>query len=194
VVRGRAAASGATALLLVLGATGCDSGDDIAGSQDGAASSHATDAPAVSTVTTLQNVGKLLDGDHRARVKDAVTSAVDAWFDGGFLGDFPRAGYAAAFAGFTPGAATDAQGDLDLLTNQAIADQIDSATATKRRVRVDVFTFEGHPHGATAHFVLDFSTAGDIEESMQVRGDLYLAKDKGEWKIFGYDVDQAAQL
>ena len=26
---------------------------------------------------------------------------------------------------------------------------------------------------------------------MRVRGDLYLAKDKGEWKVFGYDVDQA---
>ena len=29
---------------------------------------------------------------------------------------------------------------------------------------------------------------------MRMRGDLYLAKDKGEWKIFGYDVDQAEQL
>ena len=94
--------------------------------------------------------------------------------------------------GFTKGAAADAQArDLDLLTNAGIAGQIESATATRRRVRLNVFAFNGHPRGATAHFVLDFTTKGDLEETLQVRGDLYLAKDKGEWKIFGYDVDQA---
>ena len=86
------------------------------------------------------------------------------------------------------------QRDLDLLSNSGIADQIDSATATNRRVRLDVFAPDGHPRGVTAHFVLDFDTTGDLEESLRVRGDLYLAKDKGEWKIFGYDVDQAVQL
>jgi hypothetical protein len=190
----RSAVGSLAALVLVLGTAGCDSGDDIEGNHEGSTSDHATDAPKVPTVTTLQNVGKLLDPDHRTRVKGAVTAVVDPWFDGAFLGDFPRAGYAAAFAGFSKGAAADAQNDLDLLSNESIADQIDSATATKRRVRVDVFTYQGHPHGATAHFVLDFTTTGDLEQSMQVRGDLYLAKDKGEWKIFGYDVDQAAQL
>ena len=29
---------------------------------------------------------------------------------------------------------------------------------------------------------------------MRVHGDLYLAKDKGEWKVFGYDVDEAEPL
>jgi hypothetical protein len=42
--------------------------------------------------------------------------------------------------------------------------------------------------------VLDFTTTGDLEQSLRVRGDLYLAKDRGEWKIFGYDVDQAEPL
>src|SRR6185436_6150110 len=104
-----------------------------------------------------------------------------------------RTSWSSAFSGFTKGAATDAEHrDLDLLTNAAIAGQIQSATATRRRVRLNVFTFKGHPRGATAHVVLDFTTKGDLEEAMQVRGDLYLAKVKGEWKIFGYDVDQAA--
>jgi hypothetical protein len=146
----------------------------------------------VVTVTTLQKVGKQLDAVHRARVKAAVTAVVDPWFDGAFLGTFPRSNWSPAFAGFTQGAAADAEHrDLDLLTNAGIADQIQSATATRRRVRVNVFTFQGHPHGVTAHVVLDFTTKGDLEEALRVRGDLYLTKDKGEWKIFGYDVDQA---
>jgi hypothetical protein len=146
----------------------------------------------VATVTTLQAVGKHLDAVHRARVKAAVTALIDPWFDGAFLGDFPRSNWSSAFSGFTQGAAADAQHrDLDLLTNAGIADQIDSATATRRRVRLNVFAFQGHPRGVTAHFVLDFTTKGDVEEALRVRGDLYLAKDKGEWKIFGYDVDQA---
>jgi hypothetical protein len=193
----RCAAGSLLTVVLVLGATGCDSGDDIAGNRDGAPSDHGADgadAAGVTTVVTLQNVGKQLDADHRARVKDGVTAAIDPWLEGAFLGAFPREGYTAAFAGFTAGAAEDAERDLDLLSNQSIGDQIDTATATKRRVRLDVFAPEGHPRGATAHLVLDFTTAGDLEESMRVRGDLYLAKDKGEWKVFGYDIDQAEQL
>jgi hypothetical protein len=190
--RARSALVSGVALVLLAGAAGCDSGDDIGSKDSGSSSGQATDAPEVTTVTTLQKVGKQLDAVHRARVKAAVTDVIDPWLDGAFLGDFPRTSWAAAFGGFTKDAAADAQHrDLDLLTNAGIADQIDSATATRRRVRLNVFAFQGHPRGVTAHVVLDFKTTGDLAEALQVRGDLYLAKDKGEWKIFGYDVDQA---
>jgi hypothetical protein len=179
---------------LVVGLAGCDSGDDIGGRHDQPGSDHAADPPEVATVTTLLSVGRSLDAEHRARVKAAVTDVVDPWFEGAFLGDFPRSDWSAAFGSFTKGAAADAQGrDLDLLTNAGIADQVDSVTATRRRVRLSIFASDGHPRGATAHFVLDFQTHGDLEETMRVRGDLYLAKYKGDWKIFGYDVDQAEQ-
>jgi hypothetical protein len=189
-----AAGAGSVGLVLALGAAGCDSGEDIEASPEGPSVDHGTDVPKVPTMTTLQNIGKKLDANRRARVKGGVTAVIDPWFDGAFLGEFPREDYSDAFAGFTKGAAADAEGDLDILSNQAIADQIDSATATKRRVRADVFAFDGHPRGVTAHFVLDFTTSGDLEASMRVRGDLYLAKDRGEWKIFGYDVDEVEQL
>jgi hypothetical protein len=191
--RARSALVGGVALLLLLGAVGCDSGDDIGHHDKGSTSGDAEAAPEVATVTTLQGVGKQLNAVRRERVKTRVTAAIDPWLDGAFLGDFPRSNWSSAFAGFTEGAAADAEHrDLDLLTNAAIADQIESATATRRRVRLNVFSFKGHPRGATAHVVLDYTTKGDLEEAMQVRGDLYLAKVKGEWKIFGYDVDQAA--
>ena len=180
---------------LVVGLGGCDSGDDVGGDKPGSPASRGTDVPAVTTVTTLEKVGKSLDDEHRARVKAAVTDVVDPWFDAAFLGDFPRTDWSAAFASFTRDAAADAESrDLDLLTNAAISSQIDKATAIRRRVRLTVFADGGHPRGATAHFVLEFKTSGDLEESLRLRGDLYLSKVKGEWKIFGYDVDQAEPL
>ena len=185
----------AAVLVLLAGAVACDSGDDIGGKEEGAPSDRATDDPGVATVTTLQHIGKTLDARRRQKVKDGVTGVLDPWFEGAFLGDFPRADFSAAFAGFTKDAAADAQGrDLALLTNQAIADRIDSATATNRRVRLDVFSNNGHPRGVTAHFVLDFETTGELEENLRVHGDVYLAKDKGVWRIFGYDVDEAVKL
>jgi hypothetical protein len=188
----RSALVAGVASLLLLGAVGCDSGDDIGNHDAGSGPGQGAAAQEVATVTTLQAVGKQLDAVHRARVKQQVTEVIDPWFDGAFLGEFPRSNWSAAFTGFTKGAAADAEHrDLDLLTNAGIADQIDSATATRRRVRLSVFAYQGHPRGVTAHFVLDFKTKGDLEEAMRVRGDLYLAKDLGEWKIFGYDVDQA---
>jgi hypothetical protein len=189
----RSALVSAAVAVLLVGAAGCDHGDDIEKSGDGP-SSHATDSAPVSTMTTVHFAGKKLDAGHREHVKAGVNAAIDPWFDGAFLGDFPRADWSAAFAGFTKGAAADAQGrDLDLLTNAGIADQIDSATATRRRVRLNVFAAHGHPRGATAHFILEFTTKGSLAESLTVRGDLYLAKDKGQWKVFGYDVDEAVQ-
>ena len=54
----RSSAGCLLALTLALAAGGCDSGDDIAGNHDEGSSDHGTDAQEVSTVTTLQNVGK----------------------------------------------------------------------------------------------------------------------------------------
>ncbi len=194
-LRGRSALAGGAALLLLAGGAGCDSGDDIGSSGDGspASSGKGADVPAVETELTIDH-GEGIDAAHQAKLLAGVQDVVDPWFDGAFLGDFPRSDYAAAFTAFTAGAAADAQRDLDIMSSSGIADRIDSATATNRRVRLDVFAPDGHPRGVTANFVLDFDTAGDLEEHLRVHGALYLAKDKGEWKVFGYDVDEAAEL
>lgn len=193
--RARAVLVGAATLLCLAATAGCDSGEDIEGDRGAPSTAEAaTDDPAVATVTTLQNVGTKLDDAHRERLKASITAVVDPYFDGAYLGDFPRTDFTPAFAAFTPGAAEDAQRDLDLLSSAGLSDRIDAATATRRRVRVDVFAVDGHPRGATAHFVLEFDTEGRLEESVRVRGDLYLAKDAGEWRVFGYDVDQAEEL
>ena len=74
------------------------------------------------------------------------------------------------------------------MSNQAIADRIDTATATNKRVRLQVLAPGGQPRGATARFVLDFSTTGELEGPRRVTGSLYLTKQMGEWHVFGYDV------
>jgi hypothetical protein len=182
------------ALLLLAGAVGCDSGDDLGKSDTSPGTSgRGTDVPEVETVITIEH-GEGMDAVHQTKMIDGISAVVDPWFDDAFLGDFPRSDFSPAFVAFTKGAATDAERDLDLLSSAGIADQIDSATATNRRVRLDVFAPDGHPRGVTASFVLDFDTTGDLEEHLRVHGALYLAKDKGEWKVFGYDVDKAVQL
>jgi hypothetical protein len=183
------------ALALGGAVTGC-SGDDAPAEPDASGpGSTATEAAPVVTETTLRNLGGDFGADQREALKAGVNGAVDPWFDNAFLGDFPRTDYAAAFTGFSKGAAADAEGrDLALLTNQAIGDQIESATATKRRIKLEVFTRGGRAHGATAYFTLDFDTAGTLAESRRVRGQLYLVHEKGAWKVFGYDVKEAVTL
>lgn len=192
--RARSALVSAVALVMLAGAAGCDSGDDIQGDEDGSSTSdRAEDTPEVTTETSVER-SEGLSAARQASLAEKVTAVLDPWFDHAFLGDFPRSDYSAAFSGFSKGAAEDAQRDLDVMTSSAIADQIDTATATNRRVRLDVFAPDGHPHGATANFVLDFTTTGDLEQHLRVHGALYLAKYKGEWQVFGYDVDQAVAL
>jgi hypothetical protein len=192
--RARSALVSGVAVLLLAGAVGCDSGDDIGETDDGSPSgSHGSDVPQVETVTTIEH-GDGLDAALQARAIEHVTAAIDPWFDEAFLGEFPRSDFSAAFATFTKGAAADAERDLVLLSNSGIADQIESATATNRRVRLDVFAPEGRPRGVTANFVLDFDTAGDVEQHLRVHGSLYLTRVKHDWKVFGYDVDQAVEL
>lgn len=196
--RARSALVSGVALLVLAGAAACDRGDDIGqgDSKDGSTSSsgdQGTDTPAVETEMTVDH--GVLDPTHEAKVVEGVTGAIDPWFDEAFLGDFPRSDFSGAFVAFTQDAAADAQQrDLDLLTNAGISDQIDTATATNRRVRLDVFAPDGHPRGVTANFVLDFDTTGDLEQHLRVHGALYLAKDKGEWKVFGYSVDEAVKI
>ena len=139
--RARSALVGGAALLLLALAAGCDSGDDIGdGDKDPSSSSgHGSEAPTVKTVTTIEHGGDGLTAWHQTKTIQSVTAVLDPWFDDAFLGEFPRSDYSAAFADFTKGAAADAQRDLDLLSSSGIADQIDSATATNRRVRLDVF-------------------------------------------------------
>ena len=184
----RSVASWAALTALLAGAVGCtddDGGDSPEGEEPGSSASEREQAP---IRTSVQRISGRLDKARRAEVKAGVNEVVDGWFEGAFLGEFPRDDYTSAFAGFTKGARKDALANLPLLSNQEIDARIDSAVAGNRRVRLDVLAPQGQAHGVTAHFVLDFFTYGELEDHLRVRGSLYLTEQEGQWRIFGYDV------
>ena len=184
----RAAAGGAAVAVVLAGAVAC-SGDDEDGPDASKPGSSASDPEQEPINTTVDGISGRLDDERRTEVQEGVSQTVDAWFEGAFLGDFPREDYSAAFDGFTKGARKDAMAQLDLLSNKEIDGQIDNAVAGNRRVRLEVLAPKGEPQGVTAHFVLDFFTYGELEEHRRVRGSLYLTPEKGgEWQVFGYDV------
>lgn len=184
---GRAASQWAALTVLLVGAAACTGDDDDApGSQE--PGSSASDPAEEPIHTTVEGISGRLDHDARHELKTGVSEVVDAWFQGAFLGDFPRPDYAPAFDGFTRGARADALEALDLMSNKEIEDRIESARPGNRRVRLEVLAPQGEPQGVTAHFVLDYFTDGELEDHRRVRGSLYLTPQEGEWRIFGYDV------
>lgn len=144
--------------------------------------------PPVTTKTTVGRVIGTLGKKQKELMKTDVSAVVDEFFDNAYLGEFPRTSFDKAYAAFTRGAADDAVRDADLLSNADIADQIDQATSTKRRVSLDVLAVKGKAQGVTASFTLDFDTTGELELSERVKGKLLLTKGGDGWQVFGYDV------
>jgi hypothetical protein len=183
--------SAALLLLLALAAGGCRGSAERTAPP--APSSGESSAPAVAkpvrTRTTLGTVTGRLARKDRARVVAAAGEAVDAGFDAAYVGR-PRPRVGNAFAGFTPGARTVAHGDRAVLTNQALTGRVDTVTATRRQVRVDVLAVRGRAAGLTARFVLDLTTTGKVERRIAVRGRLLLTPTRHGWKVFGYDVNK----
>jgi hypothetical protein len=191
--------AGALLLLLALTAGGCRDADDrTAAPAPSTSESSSPAAKPVRTRTTLGTVTGRLARKDRLRVVAAAGDAVDSWFDAAYVGKpRPRVGNAFAgftvgnaFAGFTPGLRAEAHADRALLTNQALARQVDTVTATRRQVRVDVLAVRGRAAGVTARFVLDLTTTGKVERTIAVRGRLLLTPTGHGWKVFGYDVSR----
>jgi hypothetical protein len=185
----RTAARWAALTVVLVAAVACTDGDENADQPEGQGpASSASDSTQEPINTTFWRVSGHMDHPVRAELKASVNEAVDGWFEGAFLGEFPRTDYTPAFAGFTKGAREDALDDLALLSNKEIEGSIENVVVGNRRVRLDVLAPKGQPHGVTAHFVLDYFTHGDLEDHLRVRGSLYLTPQEGEWRIFGYDV------
>ena len=147
--------------------------------------------PTEAPITTKATVGWVVGGlgeRQKLKMKTEVSAVMDEFFDNAYLGDFPRTSFDQAYASFTQGARQDAERDADLLSNAGIADQIDVAIGTKRRVALDVLAAKGKAKGVTARFTLDFETDGELERHERVKGYLLLTDEGDGWRVFGYDV------
>lgn len=186
----------ASAALLALAATACTS-DDADDPAPGSPDTPSSDAPSedavpeLTTSVTVRTVTGVLSTEAREHVRDRVVEAVDAWIDAAYVGgEYPRSDFDDAFPSFTPGAAARAEGDLDLMTNAGVGEQVDEVTARLREVKLDVLAHEGRPAAVTATFRLGLGLRGEIERTDRVRGRLLLTYTPGGWKIFGYDVER----
>jgi hypothetical protein len=182
----------ALTLLSMLGATACTADGH---SPADPASSGSPGARAVREVATKATIGTVtgrLTHAKRGAVRKQIAAAVDRWLDAAYIaGDYPRAGFADAFPGFTRGAESDARKDIGLMSNAAIGKKIDGVEARHRRLRIDVLAVRKHAVGVTARFLLDFDTTGKLKESERVQGRLYMTRRHGGgWQVFGYDVSR----
>lgn len=181
------------ALMVPLSATACTSGSDPSASperlsrNDGRASLASN--PPVPTTTKIQRVFGRLPDARRKVVRQHVGKVVDRWWDAAFLGGtYPRSNFPSAFPGFTDGAEKRARDDKALLTNQTRGPHIDSVSATRRSVSIDILATDQQARTVTAAFVLRFESTGDRAGTTTVRGRLFLTYKRGAWRIFGYDV------
>jgi hypothetical protein len=148
----------------------------------------------VPTRTTIHRVFGRLPDARRKAVRAQVGAVVDRWWEAAYLrGSYPRSSFPSAFPGFTDAAETRARGDKALLTNQTSGPRIDSVTARKRTVVVDILATRGQARTVTAHVLLAFDTTGSKTGTTTVRGRLFLTRKRGAWRIFGYDIAKGAR-
>lgn len=147
-----------------------------------------------STRTSIHRVFGRLPDARRKAVRKQVGAVVDRWWEAAYLGGtYPRSGFPSAFPGFTDAAEVRARGDKALLTNRTGGPRIDSVTARKRIVALDILATGRQARTVTAHVLLTFDTTGSKTGTTTVRGRLFLTRKRGAWRIFGYDIAKGAR-
>ena len=187
--RGARTAASALATLLLAGACTGDGESPKEPRKTGAGDTTSE----VAVTSAVGTVAGTLDAPGQEAVVAKAVALVEAWWDKAYLGgDYPRADFADAFPGFTPGAAKLATADAALLSNAAVGPRIDEVEAVAKEVSVDILSPRSTPSAATARIRLEFTTTGELEQQVLVTGRLMLAVDaKGNWQIVGYDVSRS---
>jgi hypothetical protein len=185
----RAAVATVTSVALVAGLGACsDGGSESPGGDEG---TSATDraAPGIPTKASMGEVKGRLNRDRRKQLKRRVTKTVDRWIDAAYVaGDYPRTDFSDAFAIFSKDAAALAKRDRGQMSNAKVGDRVDSVTAKRRRLRIDVLAHNGAAAGVTGRFVLVLDLDGEVRRTDRIAGNLYLTYTGKKWQVFGYDV------
>jgi len=198
----RRTGAAAIAVLVALAVGGCGGGSSSSPSAGPSSNGPSTGTPPVTTVVSIDKVAGTVHKPNRERfhhqsahLRAEVGQAVDAWFDGGFVGvDYPTTDFPDAFTTFTAQAKSDATRQKALMTTGKLGAHIDGVTTLKRTVTLDVLAPKGKAAGVTARFVLRFRTSGDVTKKVTVSGRLFLTRSPGgAWQIFGYDVAKGAK-
>lgn len=194
------ALAGAVLCLLLVGSLGaCSSESRASGQQQAAPVAERTAgvtlaAAPVETKARFHRIYGRLPDPRRKAVRRQVTAVVERWWEAAYLGgSYPRARFRDAFPGFTAGARARARQDGRLMSNRDIGRRVESVTAERGVVRLDVLAVGRRAQAVTARFVLRFATTGRRAGTTVVRGRLFLTRRHGPWRIFGYDVSKGAR-
>jgi hypothetical protein len=140
--------------------------------------------------------GRLADRDRQV-LADNVGKVVNAYFEDAFTGgEWPRSSFGDAFATFSDGAARQADGDRDLLTNRVLGPTTQGVEVRRQTAYLSVLAPYKVAAGVTARVHLRFvaDQGDDPAQRVDVKGRLMLTRKKsGGWKIFGYDLSQDAR-
>lgn len=186
---GRRAAVVALTALLLSSAVACSGGDDDEKADDPTPTQEA--APALATTSSVGQVAGRLPRKARRAAAEEVTAVVDQWIDAAHVGgEFPRTVGPEAWKVFTPAAARQARRQSALTSVAESSEQVESVTAKRRVVRVDLVGAGRKAVGATARVVLTYDTEGEQAQTVRVRGRLMLTPTKQGWKVFGHDLTE----
>lgn len=159
------------------------------------------DSTAPATTLTKKNaelqvtIEELRGGIRRRQwpaLRRAIARPIASWIDEAYAGSYPRASYAAAFGGWTSDARRLAKRDREITTNAAVGKRLVALVVDKRAVKLYVFASKGRSGGATAQvrIALTGQLRGGVLHSYAVTGRVYLLRDGGRWRIFGYDLSR----
>lgn len=159
------------------------------------------DVTAPATTLTKQNaklkvtIEQLRGGVKRRQwpaLQRAIARPIASWIDAAYAGSYPRASYTGAFRGWTPDARRLAKRDREITTNAAVGKRLVALVVDKRGVKLYVFATRGRTGGATAQVSIGLTgqKQGGVPHSYAVTGRVYLLRDGGRWRIFGYDLSR----
>ena len=202
--RARPYAAALVALTLAATTASCTGSDEPEGAPGPTPSSAPAESPSTSAEPAPQQVaprirvtrvsGRLKPKDQDV-LTDNVAKVVNAYFEDAFTGgDYPRSSFGDAFATFSAGAARQADGDRDLLTNRLLGPTTESVVVRQQTAYLSVLAPYKVAAGVTAQVHLRFvAERGDKPaKQVDVKGRLMLTRKEksGGWKIFGYDLTQ----
>jgi hypothetical protein len=145
----------------------------------------------------VTRVSGRLGQQDREVLADNVRKVVIRYFDDAFVGgDYPRSSFANAFDTFSAGAARQADGNRDLLTNRGLGPTTEAVEVSRRTAYLSVLAPYQVAAGVTARVHLRFrAVRGDLPAKLvNVEGRLMLTrKPSGGWHIFGFDLTRDAR-
>ncbi len=144
----------------------------------------------------IRQVSGAFPAARRDALRLAIGRPVSAWFARAFLAaDYPTRRFPGAFDSWTHGAIPDAKRHRDVTTNAVLGPDLRAVVADTQRASVFVFANRGVAGGATANVRLAMNEQkqdGTLVDCV-VWGRVYLTRDKGRWRIFGYDLRRSVE-